>query len=228
MYFFFASRRRHTSCALVTGVQTCALPIYGHAQGGAERLEYGFTLMMRIFAAQIVDMQGDQGVIDEALEEFACQVHVEAPDMRTREWNVVLQAGAARKVDHHARQRLVERYVRVAVAHQPGLVAHRSGKSLAQRNTHVLDRVVIVDVGVALALDGQVDQPVAGDLFEHVIQERYAGIDGVAAGAVQVNGYADVCFVGVAGDVGGTHGQDSEEGSSRYSALAAWDCRPSP
>src|SRR3546814_10718149 len=25
--FFFASRRRHTICALVTGVQTCALPI---------------------------------------------------------------------------------------------------------------------------------------------------------------------------------------------------------
>src|SRR3546814_8487204 len=25
--FCFASRRRHTSCALVTGVQTCALPI---------------------------------------------------------------------------------------------------------------------------------------------------------------------------------------------------------
>src|SRR3546814_18013148 len=27
MYFVFSSRRRHTSCALVTGVQTCALPI---------------------------------------------------------------------------------------------------------------------------------------------------------------------------------------------------------
>src|SRR3546814_1159797 len=25
--FFFSSRRRHTSCALVTGVHTCALPI---------------------------------------------------------------------------------------------------------------------------------------------------------------------------------------------------------
>src|SRR3546814_9611515 len=25
--FFVSSRRRHTSCALVTGVQTCALPI---------------------------------------------------------------------------------------------------------------------------------------------------------------------------------------------------------
>src|SRR3546814_928572 len=28
MIFFFSSRRRHTRCALVTGVQTCALPIY--------------------------------------------------------------------------------------------------------------------------------------------------------------------------------------------------------
>src|SRR3546814_2934373 len=27
MVLFFSSRRRHTSCALVTGVQTCALPI---------------------------------------------------------------------------------------------------------------------------------------------------------------------------------------------------------
>src|SRR3546814_2533880 len=26
-WFFFSSRRRHTRCALVTGVQTCALPI---------------------------------------------------------------------------------------------------------------------------------------------------------------------------------------------------------
>src|SRR3546814_9252932 len=28
--FFFSSRRRHTRCALVTGVQTCALPISAH------------------------------------------------------------------------------------------------------------------------------------------------------------------------------------------------------
>src|SRR3546814_18522335 len=28
LWFFFSSRRRHTRCALVTGVQTCALPIF--------------------------------------------------------------------------------------------------------------------------------------------------------------------------------------------------------
>src|SRR3546814_5094170 len=35
--FFFSSRRRHTRCALVTGVQTCALPISGQrCQGWSE------------------------------------------------------------------------------------------------------------------------------------------------------------------------------------------------
>src|SRR3546814_20072024 len=31
VFFFLSIRRRHTSCALVTGVQTCALPIYAAA-----------------------------------------------------------------------------------------------------------------------------------------------------------------------------------------------------
>src|SRR3546814_6181522 len=48
-FFFFSSRRRHTRCALVTGVQTCALPIslaarephlshYGWSKYKAERI----------------------------------------------------------------------------------------------------------------------------------------------------------------------------------------------
>src|SRR3546814_8585921 len=35
--FFFSSRRRHTRCALVTGVQTCALPIWNGADAGHRR-----------------------------------------------------------------------------------------------------------------------------------------------------------------------------------------------
>src|SRR3546814_11382660 len=34
---FLSSRRRHTSCALVTGVQTCTLPIWGNRAGVAHR-----------------------------------------------------------------------------------------------------------------------------------------------------------------------------------------------
>src|SRR3546814_9071818 len=35
--FFFSSRRRHTRCALVTGVQTCALPISPAAAQSVEQ-----------------------------------------------------------------------------------------------------------------------------------------------------------------------------------------------
>src|SRR3546814_1764533 len=39
-YFFFSSRRRHTRCALVTGVQTCALPISSADTSGRIRMEF--------------------------------------------------------------------------------------------------------------------------------------------------------------------------------------------
>src|SRR3546814_12257839 len=41
--FFFSSRRRHTRCALVTGVQTCALPIFPDLDDlQYERRKWGF------------------------------------------------------------------------------------------------------------------------------------------------------------------------------------------
>src|SRR3546814_7046347 len=41
--FFFSSRRRHTRCALVTGVQTCALPISRGTEGVPQHAREGRT-----------------------------------------------------------------------------------------------------------------------------------------------------------------------------------------
>src|SRR3546814_2449615 len=62
--FFFSSRRRHTRCALVTGVQTCALPIsrlrgrapvgerlYGTAPFGKWRTQTRDQVRGRLFIA---------------------------------------------------------------------------------------------------------------------------------------------------------------------------------
>src|SRR3546814_4157500 len=51
--FFVSSRRRHTSCALVTGVQTCALPIYFDASSAYRLLLEQFqTRDLRGFGAE--------------------------------------------------------------------------------------------------------------------------------------------------------------------------------
>src|SRR3546814_2601309 len=42
-FFFFSSRRRHTRCALVTGVQTCALPISDVVRDALALYEPPFT-----------------------------------------------------------------------------------------------------------------------------------------------------------------------------------------
>src|SRR3546814_5967370 len=48
LFFFFSSRRRHTRCALVTGVQTCALPICGQLAS-----RWGQILLRRALASAI-------------------------------------------------------------------------------------------------------------------------------------------------------------------------------
>src|SRR3546814_1247910 len=53
--FFFSSRRRHTRCALVTGVQTCALPISPIRPAALELLHFGGGCGNRATGATLVD-----------------------------------------------------------------------------------------------------------------------------------------------------------------------------
>ena len=90
-----------------------------HPQRARERLEHRLGLVVRVLAAQVVDVQRHQRVVDEALEELVREVDVERADQRARERHVELEARAAGEVDDDARQRLVERHVGVAVAREP-------------------------------------------------------------------------------------------------------------
>src|SRR3546814_4047288 len=67
--FFFSSRRRHTRCALVTGVQTCALPISRtpgalRRAGGAKR---GGGVRVRQVAARSREAAAERRKVKSAL-----------------------------------------------------------------------------------------------------------------------------------------------------------------
>ena len=163
---------------------------------------------MGVAALQVVDVQGHQGVIDEALEEFVHQLGVEGADHAGGEGDVELKARAAGQIHHHPGQGLVQGHVGVAVTGQTLLVANGLRKGLAQGDAHVLDRVVAVDVQVTGTFDLDVETAVTGDLVEHVIEETDTGVELALARAVQVEPDPDFRLEGIAGDFGLPHCAD--------------------
>src|SRR3546814_2356220 len=60
LFFFFSSRRRHTRCALVTGVQTCALPIYSLKQAlarGIGQLPEREAMVLQLYFVEEMNLE---------------------------------------------------------------------------------------------------------------------------------------------------------------------------
>src|SRR3546814_10798617 len=66
LLFFFSSRRRHTRCALVTGVQTCALPILMLVMGAAFGAVVGLVgaLLIELLARRVRGMEDLESTIE--------------------------------------------------------------------------------------------------------------------------------------------------------------------
>src|SRR3546814_2935823 len=75
-FFCFSSRRRHTRCALVTGVQTCALPIYLGLSHANDRR--GIRLAEATLVDQFVELECERGLRRQFLRvgEAEVQQHV--------------------------------------------------------------------------------------------------------------------------------------------------------
>jgi len=161
---------------------------------------------MGILAPQIVDVQGHAGVVDQAVEEFAEQVDIEGTDHCPREIDMHFQAGTAGEVDYDSRQCFVERHVGMPVAGQPFLVAPGLGQCLTEGDADVFDRVMGVDMQIALCLDIEIDQAMAGDLVEHVVEKRNPGGKFALAGTVEIETHGNLRLQRVACDFGLPHG----------------------
>src|SRR6059058_4347317 len=62
MFFFFSSRRRHTRCRYVTGVQTCALPIWSLPELGYQETKTSALLQDELKAADFRVETGIAGI----------------------------------------------------------------------------------------------------------------------------------------------------------------------
>src|SRR3546814_8970493 len=76
LFFFFSSSRRHTRCALVTGVQTCALPIWA---SGAHTGDIAAEMLKEAGAAYVIvghsERRADHGETSEMVRAKAAAAH---------------------------------------------------------------------------------------------------------------------------------------------------------
>ena len=86
--------------------------------------------MVRIFTAQIVNMQGHVRVINETLKELMGQVHIERTDHGAFERHMEFKSGTTGKIDHDSRQGFVQRHIGMAITAYAFFITYRASKCL--------------------------------------------------------------------------------------------------
>src|SRR4029453_3535823 len=135
--------------------------------------------------------------------------------------DLVDEEGAAGQVEGNLDERLVEGNGHRREAAHPGLVPQRLLQRLAQGEADVLDRVVGIDLEVALGRNGEVEPAVAPELGQHVGEERQPGVRRHRAGPVEVELEVDGGLAGVPVDRGGAVHRISSRASRNRSISAA-------
>src|SRR3546814_11472625 len=112
---FFSSRRRHTRCALVTGVQTCDLPIYSIAASLALRAPAaGDPRLVVTFPIAVPANFTEEEVRGFLEQQGYTRVHREATGARTR---VVKGKWVSIRVDLGGR-RILKKQTRISITRQ--------------------------------------------------------------------------------------------------------------
>src|SRR4051812_25721342 len=88
----------------------------------------------------------------------------------------------------------------MAVATNASFIAKRLLHRLAQANAHVLDRVMLIDLQVALRLDLQIERPMPSEQLQHVIQKPDARLPPPGPTAVEIQLQLDLRLASLAID----------------------------
>ena len=127
--------------------------------------------MMTVSAVEAVDMQITGGGIRESLPELVHKLQVEIPDALHRKLCVKDQKRTTGKINRGLGERFVHRQDEETVPSYPFFIAKRGGDRGTQRDTDVLDRVVSVDVKIALNMQAHVHLGMRRKKGQHMVEE---------------------------------------------------------
>lgn len=152
--------------------------------------------MMVVGAVMVQDMQRNAGILGQRLKELAHQFRVEGADLRCGKIDVPHKEGPAGNIDGSLGHRLVHGKVERGITGNAAPVAQRLGNRLADGDAGIFHGVVVIDMQVTLDLDLHVDQRMAAELVQHMVEKSHAGGNCRLAGAVDIHAHRNRGFVG--------------------------------
>ena len=132
----------------------------------------------------------------ERAKEILHQLGLEIAHARGGDFVAADAIRAAGKIERGGGEAIVHRHEEISGAQDAALRAERLFHRFAERDADVLDGVVLIDVEIAARREVEIERAVAGDLFEHVVEETNARGDAGFALAVEIQAQAmSVSFV---------------------------------
>ena len=182
---------------------------------------------MRVVAIFTFQVQRKSRVDRQRTHELDRQAGVILPAHRLRHGCVEHQIRAAGDIQCAEAERLVHRHECLPKPRDARLVAQTLGNRLPEHDAAVLDRVMAVDLQIALAADAQAKAAVYGKGVKHMVEKADAGID-LAVAAVQIKRQRDIGFLGLACDFSLSHPLPPPQSAPRPSLRARPDAHSAP
>ena len=164
--------------------------LHGHLQRTGQSFEDTLNLMMFILSL-CLDIQIHQSRIAQRLKEMEEHLGRHFANLFALKLRIPHQPGTATKIETDLAEAIIHRQG-IAVTLDAPLTAQRLIEALAQRQTGVFNRVVLIDVEVAFHLNLQVDVTMFCNLLQHVIKEAQSGGDLAFARSIQVKRHMDI------------------------------------
>ena len=160
--------------------------------------------MVIIVAIEIFNVQAHTAIASERLEKLFEQLSVHVANLVAIEADIPDEIGSLTKIDSGPAQRLVHWQIGVAVAGNTSKITERLFDRLANDNASIFNSMVTINVQITVRFYGQIDERMAPQRVQHMVEKANAGRNIRLASAVQIYGHRDIGFFCLARDCSGS------------------------
>jgi hypothetical protein len=140
-------------------------------EGSSPSFENCFNDVVGVAPIEDLDVEGDASVLAERAKELGHQFGFKLTDFGNQGRRLVDQKGPIGEIEHYGSTRLIHGHCCLSVPANALPVAECLRQALAKANAYVFDRVVGVNLQIALSVEPQIKKTMHGEEGQHVIQK---------------------------------------------------------